>query len=420
MNLREIGSLSARRLRFYLNRLRERLWVKPLVVCFLSIGAVFLAKLADREGFAEFLPSVTAESMEMLLSIMASSMLVIATFSVASMVSAYASAGRTATPRTFSLVVSDDLSQNALSTFIGGFIFAIVALTAAKNEFFGSAGLFVLFVLTVGVLALVVLTFVRWVDRIARLGRMGWTIDKVEQATAAALRQRRAEPGLGARFGQPDASGTPVRTSAVGYVQQIDMEALQKWAEEHDARVSVAAPPGTFVSPDRPLAFVSGGGEEPKGVAEAFQVGDDRVYDEDARFGFVVLSEIAARALSPAVNDPGTAIDIIGTLVRLFALWAEPVSEGEVRFDRVAMPRLQEDDLFDDAFTAVAREGAGTVEVAVRLQKALTTLAALGPPAMRSAAERHASLALERARLTMTLEADLEAVRRASGFAGDR
>lgn len=53
-------------------------------------------------------------------------------------------------------------------------------------------------------------------------------------------------------------------------------------------------------------------------IARAFLIGDERTFDDDPRFGLVVLSEIASRALSPAVNDPGTAIDIIGTFVRLF------------------------------------------------------------------------------------------------------
>ena len=187
--------VSADRIRFIVNRFRERLWVKPLAVCLLSIAIAFIAKLADGTALKEILPVIEEDSVESLLSIMAASMLVIATFSVASMVSAYASAANTATPRSFPLVVADDASQNALSTFVGSFIFSIVALTALKNDYFGSAGLFILFVLTVLVFSIVILTFVRWVDRIARLGRMGSTIGKIEDATAGALARRRKPRG---------------------------------------------------------------------------------------------------------------------------------------------------------------------------------------------------------------------------------
>ena len=77
---------------FALRRLRERLWARPLVMCLLSIAAVFNAAWADRFAPAVFLPRSTPDSLNGLFTIRASSMIVIATFAVASMVSAHASA----------------------------------------------------------------------------------------------------------------------------------------------------------------------------------------------------------------------------------------------------------------------------------------------------------------------------------------
>ena len=184
----------ADRIRFFLNRVRERLWVRPLMFCILSLIGAFLAKMVDYTKIGQIVPEINPESIETLLAIIAASMLVISTFAVASMLSAYAAAGSTATPRSYSLVVSDDVSQNALSTFIAAFIFSIVALIALKNGYYEKAGHFTLFTLTIVVFALVVLTFLRWVDRIARLGRLATTIDKVEKATAAAMQRRRCAP----------------------------------------------------------------------------------------------------------------------------------------------------------------------------------------------------------------------------------
>lgn len=77
---------------FVVSRLRERLWIKPVSFCLLSIAAVFLASLLDMTELGRLLPEFSKESTEALLKIMASSMLVMATFSVGSMVSAFASA----------------------------------------------------------------------------------------------------------------------------------------------------------------------------------------------------------------------------------------------------------------------------------------------------------------------------------------
>lgn len=421
--------LSADRMRFIINRIQKRLWVRPLFLCLLSIAAVFLAKYADSTSLAQYVPELAPESLDALLTVMASSMLVIATFSVGSMVSAYASASNTVTPRSFSVVVADDASQNALSTFVGAFIFSIVALTALNNEYFETAGLFVLFVLTIFVFGSVIITFVRWVDSIARLGRMGSTIEKVENAAARALRRRRDAPHLrGLPVSSKKEDAKAVYSNTVGYVQQIDMDDLQDWAQKNEAKIIVNALPGTFVTPDQAIAYVATGGkaesdEDLHCVIEAFKIGRDRLFDDDPRFGLVVLSEIAARALSPAMNDHGTAIDIIGTVVRLMVLWQKPAEESdssEKKCPRIEVPEISTRDLFDDAFTAIARDGAGVIEVSVRLQKALHSLAALGDDDMREAAQRHSRLALKRAEKALTLPEDVDLAQAVGEFAQDQ
>ena len=77
----------ADRIRFFLNRLRERLWFRPLMFCILSVGGAFLAKMVDYPKIGQILPEINPESIETLLAIIAASMLVISTFAVASMLS---------------------------------------------------------------------------------------------------------------------------------------------------------------------------------------------------------------------------------------------------------------------------------------------------------------------------------------------
>ena len=414
------------RIRYFLNRISERLWIRPLAVCVMSIIGVFLAKTADNTEIGQLVPDITPNSIETLLSTIASSMLVIATFAVASMLSAYTSASSTATPRSFSLIIADDVSQNALSAFIGAFIFSIVALIAVQNSFYNKAGRFTLFVLTILVFIIVVLMFVRWTDSIARLGRLGTTIDKVESATAAALQKRRSDPTLGGVPAKPPQDDSqPIYGNSIGYVQRIDVASLQKWAEEFQIQITIASLPGTFAAPGQALAHVTADSGDLSGIdtnqiTPAFLIGGNRIFDEDPRFGLVVLSEIASRALSPAVNDPGTAIDVIGTFVRLFALWNQPVEADDRQtseYDRVAVPEIPLHDMFDDAFTAIARDGAGVIEVAVRLQKAFESLGLIGDAAMREAAMRQARLALARAEKALELPEELELVRQLALFA---
>lgn len=274
--------------------------------------------------------------------------------------------------------------------------------------------------LTLLVFAIVILTFVRWVDRIARLGRMGTAIGAVEQATAAAMRRRRRAPHLQGVPSLPlQPLGRAIYARSVGYVQYVDVSALQACAERAQGQVVVLALPGKFAAPGVPLAHVSAPPGavrdfDPQQVAQAFQIGDQRKFDDDPRFGLVVLSQIAGRALSPAVNDPGTAIDVIGTLVRLFTQWSEPVAGDDAAFDvhdRVEVPSLSLQDLFDDAFTSIARDGAESIEVGVRLQKAFASLGQLDDRAIAGVSRHHARLALDRACLALELPHDLATLR---------
>jgi uncharacterized membrane protein len=300
-----------------------------------------------------------------------------------------------------------------------------VALVALKNGFFSRTGLFVLFLMTVTVVAVVVVTFVRWVDWIARLGRIGTTVEKVESAGMAAFRRRRVDSRLGgAEVASGDAEGRPIYANTIGYVQHVNVEALQACAEDHGVRIRVDAVPGIFVAPGRALAHVAGDGEEASAVdadaiRAAFDIGDSRVYDDDPRFALVALSEIASRALSPGINDPGTAITIFGSFIRLFDAYAKPLAEDEereVRFERVLVPAMSSRDLMDDAFSAIARDGASLVEVQVRLQKALRAIAAMPNEDLAQAAREQAQAALERAEGAISFPTDFERVSAAAAW----
>ncbi len=416
------------RLLFLLQRLDERLWLRPLLFCVLSVAAALVAKSADGLRLDVKIPGIASESIETLLSITAGSMLVIATLAVASMVSAYASASSTATPRSFTLLVADDLSQNALSTFMGAFIFTFVALVALKNGYYGHTGLFVLFLMTVGVVALVIVTFVRWVDWIARLGRIGTTVRKVESTGAQSIRQLRQNPRRGGAPESPKSrAGTPVYADDIGYVQHINVESLQACATENDLQIRVSALPGTFVAPNRALAIVDSAtatvtGQTLRRLVAAFEVGDSRLFDSDPRFALIALSEIASRALSPSVNDPGTAIGIFGSFVRLFAILAEPQEERDISgttYDRVMIPEISVDDMLDDAFRAIARDGAAIVEVQLRLQKALHSIASMENGSLARAAKRQSRMALKRAEAAIDLSEDMEKISDAASWSRD-
>lgn len=404
------------RVRFRLRRWITRLWFWPTAYSLTAVAVVLVAATLP-SGYA--LPgylTFTSNSLEPVLTVLASSMLAVVTFSLSAIVSVLSAAAQAATPRATSLLIEDAALQRTLSVFVGAFLFSIVALVGGVGGVYSDAGRLLLFAATVVLIAIVVGTLLRWIDRVSRLGRMGEIIDRTEQATAAALKDFARRPGLGATVRTaPPPAGYPVFATTIGYVQHMDVGQLAAAVPE-GVTCHVAVRPGAFVDPVRPLAVFDAPPDD--ALADALRcaitIGDVRSFEQDPRFGMVVLAEIASKALSPGVNDPGTAIDVSGTLTRLLWGWRAarnlPVEDAVTN---VTIPALSMDDMLEDAFRPIARDGAGQVEVGLRLVAALGSLAQIDDPDLAAAARTRLADVLKRAEAVL-LPMDADALKRAA------
>ena len=354
-----------------------------------------------------------------ILSILASSMLVVATFALGAMVTAFAAAAQSATPRATWVLIDDPFSQNVLSTFLGTFVFSMVGLVALSFGYYSPAGEAVLLLASAIMIAFVLATFFSWLDRLVNMVRLGETIAKISARAETSLHSRAAAPHLGGRPQGPDEhTAHAVHSSETGYVRHVDLPALQEIAGDAGGLIAIQAPPGTLAGPASALVCTSWspGSDQAAAIRAAFSLGQERSFDQDPRFGLVVLAEIGSRALSPGINDPGTAIGVIAVLQRLLTDWAERSARepDETQFPQILAPALHHGELFDDAFEPLARDAAGLVEVGLRLQKTLAALAAAGPPDYGRAARRISDKALRLAARALPLEEDREQLARAA------
>ncbi|WP_339419408.1 MULTISPECIES: DUF2254 domain-containing protein [unclassified Pseudomonas] len=409
------------RWRWVLHQLTKRLWFRASLFSLLGIATALLA-VVFKDYIPESLPArIGADAVDKILGIIASSMLAVTTFSLSTMVSAYAAASSGVTPRATTLVMEDTTTQNALATFIGSFLFSLVGIIALSTGAYGTKGRVLLFAVTIAVVILIVYTLLRWIDHLSKLGRVGETIDRVEQATIDAINNRVQWPHLGAAA-YPCESVIPrsaliITSLHTGYVQHIDVQALGAIAKADEIQIFMDVLPGSFVHVGMPLARTvslnKARGEElassNEKIIATLAIGVRRTFEHDPRFGLSVLSEIASRALSPAVNDPGTAIDVIGRGVRSLTCWGkpkEPAAKIDADCQHVYLSGLTVDDLFDDFFAPIARDGAGLVEVDLRMMKALVSLAQINPTMFRGACTRHAERLLKHANTALVLEED--------------
>lgn len=411
------------------NRFSRKLGYRATLYCVAGVLAALIAKIIGPYIPEQFSEMIGADAVDAILAIIASSMLAVTTFSLTTMVSAISAASGSATPRATQLVIEDTTAQRALSTFLGAFLFSLVGLIALKTELYNAGGRLVLFAATLGVIALIVFTLLRWIAHLSRLGRLGETIERVEEAACQAMDDYRQKPFLGANsFIELPANVTPVYLEEVGIIEHLDVPTLASLADELHLDIYMMLRPGGFCQPGRPIACVRPRPLEPQNgsaspdvatlddedqlaqrIASAITLGTGRTFEQDPRFGLIVLCEIGSRALSTAINDSGTVIDVLSTLVRVMKRGVPRPADADkplaIDYPHVFLQPLCIEDLFEDAFMPLARDGAGLLEVGIKFQKSMAALAAMHPD-FNAPAAAMAQSALDRSMHTLSHEGD--------------
>ncbi len=363
-----------------LRRVTRQLWFRVVAISLFSLLALAVAPLLTPILPQEWENRFGRDAVLPVLNILATGMLAVTTFSLNVMVSAYRTASTTATPRVYRLLLEDTVTQSVLATFTGGFVYSLSAIILFRAKLYPPGAAFVVFVMTVLVVALIVIAILRWIDHLSDLGSMDHTLRLIETRTRNSLQARKDTPSLGGRCdtSEPPADARPIAAAESGFVRFVDMPALNARAEEAGVTIHLTRLPGEFVLRGRPLAMAQGGDED--FCAEAtglIDIGDVRSFEQDPAFGLTLLAETAQRALSPGVNDPGTAIEVMGRIERL--LWetlpdGTETEGGEVRFPHIHLPPVTAQELLKASFPPIARCAEDAPEVMEWMDKALSEL----------------------------------------------
>ncbi|MDO9403193.1 MAG: DUF2254 domain-containing protein [Polaromonas sp.] len=412
----------SQKLIYLMQRAMRKTWWRCAWFSLFGVTAVVFATVLGPYIPGDIALKLGSDSIGSLLNILASSMLTVAIFAASTMVSSFGAVANNATPRAAQLLIEDTTIQNTLAAFIGAFLYSVIALVGLHAHIYGDGGRLVLFGFTLAILLVVVIVLLGWVNYLSVLGRLGETIRRVESATIKAMDQRLAHPFMGGqRQAGEVAGGFVIRAPSTGFVQHVSMDLLQRCAGKAGAQLHLHVLPGAFVEPTMPVmtSTVALDDAAMQSIVDALLIGSERTFDHDPRFGLVVMGEIAARALSAAVNDPGTALAVMSSGVRVLGHWSRQQAEREagglagVEYDLVTVPAIHEAGMVEDVFAPIARYGAQAAEVGVVLQRALGSLRRLQGD-LPQAAREWSGYALERAEAAGLPASDLALLHRAA------
>jgi len=383
----------------------DRLWIRISVISVLSLIAIGVARVVRPILPDRIAETLGTDSLNDLLTIIASSMLAVVTFSLSVMVSVYRSSSSQWTPRVHRLMLEDRTTQNTLATFVGAYIFALAAIVLLRTSLFKGEDddddpQVVLFFFTILVLVLIVISIIRWILHLQRVGSLTDVTRRIESKAIEELDGRLAPPCLGGNCLDPRSipfDAVAVTAKQTGYVQAIYPKAIAHSADTHQIDVYLHVPIGDFVHRGQPLCLLSQAQTELSDcVRENVVIGDLRTFEQDPQFGLNVLSEVASKALSTGVNDPGTAIDVIGRIARVLESTHSETTGQHVDLPRLWVAPLGAAELLEGAYEPIARDGADAVEVQIALQHALRGLAEHSDETLSAAAEQTAERLIRR------------------------
>jgi uncharacterized membrane protein len=286
----------------------------------------------------------------------------------------------------------DRVTQWTLGIFLGTFLYCMAALPAARSLPYPFAPID-----TVAGAMLLAVACVAWllffIHHISRAISVNYIVDKIASDTEAVIDDilpwPRNASGYRNAFAPPSINwDTQVPSEASGYIRFIDTARLVALAKEHHLKIRVLRRVGQFVPAGVPLLAVSRGDrvspEVTTDLFRAFDLGPSRTLQQDVEFGVLQIVDVALKAISPAVNDPTTAIGCVDQLSRILIRYASREPQDPYLYDppgvvRVSISWIGFSGLLESALEQIRMYAKGDVAVSLRLLRALGDIAAATP-----------------------------------------
>ena len=424
------------------DRVRASLWFWPsLAILAAVVGGELLTRVEPVEqvaGLARF--GGTPEGARTILSTVAGSTITVTGLTFSLTVVALQVASSQFTPRLLGSFLADRGNQAVLSVFLGTFAYTIVVLRRVRSPVGDDPGYVpdlavgVGLLLTLGSVAMLVYFFHHLTQQL----RLETVLAELRHDTLAAVHRTEASEDRDP-VDPEEVPGVPehgfvVRARRSGYLTAVRLDAMRRVAERHGVVVRLAPSVGVHVTAGTTLAWAWA--VDPQDADQAVDVdavvhavhgaihlGPERSLTEDVAFGIRQLVDIAARALSPGVNDPTSAVAAIDAMAVVLCELARVPAESPVRRDeqgrvRAAVPQSTFPELLALACDQPRRYGRGEPALLTALLRMLADVAEVArTDAQVDAVRTQIDITVDRAREAELSRAERAWVERVAGQA---
>lgn len=317
-------------------------WLFPLIAIMAAMGITALVPPGKILAASE-LP-YNPESVRALLGALASSMFTFIVFISSSLLLAVQLASAQLTPRIIAMVFNDPVTKLSSTVFAFSFTFTLEVLLRIDNSVPPLMAKLAAYTCVVSLG-----TFFYLIEHLGKSLRPSGALQAIARQGLAVIEDvypqhlSTASVNDHAHIDQPHGSpACTILSQKGGVVLALDVQGLTALAERADCIIEVVPQVGNFVAVGEPLFRIFGDGERLPACAlhHSIILGQERTLEQDPAFVFRVIVDIASKGLSPAINDPTTAVLAIDQIHHMLRhIGRRHLDTGRVR-DAVGRLRL--------------------------------------------------------------------------------
>ena len=291
-------------------------------------------------------------------------------------------------PRIIVSFARDRVTQWTLGIFLGTFLYCMAALPAAHSlpEAFSPVVTVIVAILLAIACVGLLLFFIHHISRAISVNHI---VDRIATETEAVLDEVMPLPWKPRHLETSDSAEpteweTPLLAEESGYIRFIDLQQLLSVTTAYHLKVKAVRRVGQFVPVGTPLLLLNRSDrvtpEAAAALRAAFDLGPTRTLQQDIEFGVLQIVDIALKAISPAVNDPTTAIGCVDQLSRIVICFVSREMPEPRRYDlqgvaRVTIQWIDFERLLDSAFEQIRMYSKSDIAVSLRLLRAFDDIA---------------------------------------------
>ena len=320
----------------------------------------------------------------------------------------------------------DRINQTVLGTYVSLYIYCLIVLNTVKDtdqlEFTPIISVFFALLMTIGNIVLLII----FIHHVANSIQADNIIDKISKNLSQNLKTLFPEQIGDAATSSFDLEkikagftySKPLKSNKEGYLQYVDPEKLMEFISSEDLFLELYFRPGDYLFIDREIGKVYShkdlSEEALEPLKDNFLTGRTRTSQQDAEHAIHQMVEIAARALSPGINDPYTAIACIDNLSNTMAYlttvkFPSPYRVGEQNRLRIYANALTFEGMMGAAFNAIRQYSKANPPVIIHLMEAMSTLHDFAVEQQhKQVIKKHAEMILSLAERSIDEKNDLE------------